>query len=83
MEVLGAYFARPLLADVYAAPKRCPLGARIRRLAGVIGVGSCRVHLDDELWRHLGHHLAEYALCRGRSADVAHADEQHVEMGLS
>ncbi len=76
-EILALELAGPQIRQVVAALRSNPAGARIRRIADVIVGRASGIDLGDQARRLARRNRAEHAVCGGRAADVAEADEQH------
>tara|TARA_R110000868_G_scaffold21214_2_gene88383 strand:- start:2639 stop:2950 length:312 start_codon:yes stop_codon:yes gene_type:complete len=83
VEILGPGLAAAQVRQVDApAPGGVP-GAVVRRRVDVPAAGAGGIGFDDGVQALPADQLAEYALGRGRAADVAKADEQNVDQGAA
>ncbi len=79
VHVLERRLAPAQRRDVDAAARGGLAGARVGRLADVVGVGAGGVDDDVEPGAVLGEQLPQHALRRRRAADVAQTDEQDLD----
>ena len=56
------------------------LGAPVRRLTYVVGMGTGRIHLDELFQALLLQQAFKHTMRRGRTADIAHAHEKNANL---
>ena len=76
-KIARADLAGPNRAQIDTAPDRRGLGALIRLIADVVGMGAGGVYLHVQVRRLAPQQMAKHPLRRRRAADIAHADKQY------
>jgi len=80
MEVLSECAPRAQIADVDPALASRLARPPIRRLAQMIGMRPSRIDLDEMRQTGIHHQFPEYAMGGRRTADIAHANEENLDL---